>query len=755
MKQKQLILAAMVMAGCLYGCGASEATSDEPSGDAFAVTTSGAGSISQTDTDTAPGDDYLPPATDTAADDFSLPTQENDTTSGGGNINGAFVQEPELYPFDRAPRNRLTASNRKVFAHYFTPYPVSINNKVPEAGYYRTNYLNPYGENGKFLSKGGLLRQKPLDRAPVPEYEPFNITDMRHEVRMAAAMGLDGFAVDILDYNGTHWRRTLNMIDIAAQEFDDFYVLVMPDMNSLSDPGDFVKIVRALNNKPAAYRLADGTLVVAPYLADNYSPTWWVQQVDKLRAEGIKLMLWPVYQGWGEDLEDFISAYPSRYRDYLYGVSDWGPRTPTAGGRLGAAVASAHAQGVKWMSPVAPQDMRPKSMIFTEAGNSEALRNLWMSAINGGADWVQLISWNDYSEATEIAPSTGTGFGFYDLSTYYVQWFKLGRPAIKRDAVYAFYRPHHSDAPLAPSSPQSLVMQAMNGEAPRDQIEMVAFLKAPAKLQIEINGYVYEKQAAAGMAVFRIPLTEGTPIFNVVRNGKVVESMRGAVDITGNVEIQNLLYHGMSSRRQGFTDTEVALSWPWRYGSFTGSQQFGRATEASPFTRRAHFGPHQYKDVAADKFRGFGYSFLPADSTRTTSISFDFKIKSISGGSFTYRVHLAGSDQDFGARLSIAGEGMEFSIGNRMTGYSDYVNNEPLTVDQWYRVDLSVNRLDGDEDTYRLRLTDTTGKVIQSSALPFERDLDELATLLFVCDRNINASTRILVDNVRVSTGSQ
>ena len=35
MKQKQLILAAVVMAGCLYGCGASEATSDEPSGDAF------------------------------------------------------------------------------------------------------------------------------------------------------------------------------------------------------------------------------------------------------------------------------------------------------------------------------------------------------------------------------------------------------------------------------------------------------------------------------------------------------------------------------------------------------------------------------------------------------------------------------------------------------------------------------------------------------------------------------------------------
>ncbi len=77
------------------------------------------------------------------------------------------------------------------------------------------------------------------------------------------------------------------------------------------------------------------------------------------------------------------------------------------------------------------------SMIFTEAGNSEALRNLWMSAINGGADMVQIITWNDYSEGTEISPSTGTRFGFYDLATFYTQWFKLGKPEIVRDALPA------------------------------------------------------------------------------------------------------------------------------------------------------------------------------------------------------------------------------------------------------------------------------------------------------------------------------
>ena len=73
-------------------------------------------------------------------------------------------------PFDPAPRSALTASSKKVFAHYFTPYPLCINNKDPDQAYYRVHYLHPHGENGKFLEKGGLLRQKPLDRAPVPNY---------------------------------------------------------------------------------------------------------------------------------------------------------------------------------------------------------------------------------------------------------------------------------------------------------------------------------------------------------------------------------------------------------------------------------------------------------------------------------------------------------------------------------------------------------------------------------------------------------
>ena len=59
-----------------------------------------------------------------------------------------------------------------------------------------------------------------------------------------------------------------------------------------------------------------------------------------------------------------------------------------------------------------------------------------LHAIDGGADWVQLITWNDYGEHTEIAPSTGTQHAFYDLTAYYTAWFKTGAaPRIVRDGA--------------------------------------------------------------------------------------------------------------------------------------------------------------------------------------------------------------------------------------------------------------------------------------------------------------------------------
>ena len=103
--------------------------------------------------------------------------------------------------------------------------------------------------------------------------------------------------------------------------------------------------------------------------------------------------------------------------------------------------------GKIFMMPVDPQQFRPRDFAFTEAGNSGAFRNAWSSAIQGDSDWIQLVTWNDYSESSQVAPYTDAtlrrdiGTGYYDLNGYYAAWFLTQQqPTVTHDVLYYFYR---------------------------------------------------------------------------------------------------------------------------------------------------------------------------------------------------------------------------------------------------------------------------------------------------------------------------
>ncbi len=71
------------------------------------------------------------------------------------------------------------------------------------------------------------------------------------------------------------------------------------------------------------------------------------------------------------------------------------------------------------MAPVAVQDVRYRSLSWAEANNTASVRAQWSRAISQKADYVQLVTWNDYSESTQIAPSQDHGSAFLDLTRYY------------------------------------------------------------------------------------------------------------------------------------------------------------------------------------------------------------------------------------------------------------------------------------------------------------------------------------------------
>jgi hypothetical protein len=171
---------------------------------------------------------------------------------------------------------------------------------------------------------------------------------------------------------------------------------------------------------------------------------------------------------------------------------------------------------------------------------------------------VQLVTWSDFSESSQIEPYTDAtlrrdiGTGFYDLNAYYAAWFLTGKqPSITHDVMYYFYRREPTNA-ASPS--QSDATQIRTG-APEDDIELLAFLTAPGIVKITIGGQTSTQNAAAGMTSFKVHTAPGLPVFSLSRSGSEVFSFQAPVEIFGSGGIPSgvldLTYWSGSASKSG------------------------------------------------------------------------------------------------------------------------------------------------------------------------------------------------------------
>lgn len=388
---------------------------------------------------------------------------------------GSFAAEATpQWPFDRRAPEELRKMERKVFAHYFSQFPISIDDGNPDGDYYAKGYLSPDGENGIHRPYGRFINQRPLPRLPrlVPDWHELDVYD---EVRMAAETGMDGFAYNILTTTGSHWERLLTLMKQVNKYGKGFKILIMPDMTAefSEHPERMVPALLKIAGDPSLYRDGSGKLVIAPYNAYAQPPQWWKERLAELKSHGVDVVFMPGFQGWWKYLKD--------YRELCWGFFDWG--TSALDEQLGwrrQALRETDRYGKVFMAPVRPQDCRPRAGMAGEAHNSELFRAMWQTAIDYNAGWVQLVTWSDYSEGTEIAPSTGTRWAFYDLTAYYTSYFKTGKPPkIERDAIYWFHRRQHTDAPYDKTQQTRGPFRIVG--TPHNEIELLGFLKLPAR----------------------------------------------------------------------------------------------------------------------------------------------------------------------------------------------------------------------------------------------------------------------------------
>ncbi len=459
--------------------------------------------------------------------------------------------------FDRASVSALRGSPRKVYAHYVSWSPPSLDNRPADSDYYARNYLAPGGEGGKYRAYGGKQRDRPMPR-PVRSGD-WRLQDMEAEVRTAIAAGLDGFVVSLVQLgdSGGQWAANTTLLLRAARNVDPgFDIVLRPNMISFDDvsAGGLAKYMNQLGSYPSAGRLADGRLIVSPYLADRWSTTKWQSFLSTMKGTYRKpVALWPVFHN--------ERTWAPRFSPFSHGVSNWGDRNPAwndtvathRDSRLGR-VAAVKARGDAWMQPVSLQDARPTQSVFDEAENTTNLRKTWEIAIKSRSDAVHLPTWNDFAEGTALAPTPKHGWSFLDINAYYLTWFKTGTPpTVVRDRVYLTHRKQLASA--RPTYAQTRLMSLRGGSPARDTVEALTFLKAPARVTVQVGSRAYVCQAAAGVDTCTVPLGTGKVSVKVSRAGATVAGTTSPHAVTSRPYVQDLEYVAASSGRQPTSGT--------------------------------------------------------------------------------------------------------------------------------------------------------------------------------------------------------
>ena len=446
------------------------------------------------------------------------------------------------WPFRQAGSRWAGKVSRHVIAHYFPPFPLSIDNAPAARDAYESELRSPLGERGKHLLTDGYLRDRPLPVGPWPE-KSWQCINYAIEIMRARIAGLDGFGVDILTFNGPLWDRVEMLFSVTDAVGDGFRIVLEPDLGAHTDTGPerWAEVIHHLSSHPSIYRLKDGSVLIAPFNADLHPPAFFASLRAALAQLGTQATIWPLFLN--EPLyvlrnPGFSGAYAIWDRPDLQHDS---PRGELSGAR--------GVDPMLVMQGFSPQHSAPKIALFREARGTAHFRSGWLDAISNGPSTIQLVSWNDYTEGTQISPSLETQYIFYDLTRYYSAYFKNGvAPSIVADCIYYSHRRQLLAGDSRPTSGHP-GMRAAGTTRLTNQIEMLAFLTSYATMQIVLPSGTIEKEAGAGLAILTAPAEVCQPRFKVIREGRTVLDIQGAWTIEASFSAEDPEYVGGSSNR--------------------------------------------------------------------------------------------------------------------------------------------------------------------------------------------------------------
>jgi hypothetical protein len=257
---------------------------------------------------------------------------------------------------------------------------------------------------------------------------------------------------------------------------------------------------------------------------------WWTDFKAACAGSGVNVAL---------SLTCLNGTNIAAYGPLCWGIGQWGGRMPpwTTPAATQSFANAAKSAGAKFMASIAFQDVRPYSIgnpFWWESLNHQTLRNCWDGAV-AQSEIVQITTWNDYREGTQVARSQDCGWTRLDRLAWDIHRYKYGTyPTIVRDSVMCNHRKQFTTSKQTCATETAAFPQRDPTVQPAsDRVEVEVWATAAATLTTKIGANTYTEQVARnGFARYDYPLATGQVSVQLVRNGVTVYSATSPHTVT-------------------------------------------------------------------------------------------------------------------------------------------------------------------------------------------------------------------------------
>ncbi len=370
----------------------------------------------------------------------------------------------------------------------------------------------------------------------------------KEEIRLAQSQGLDGFAMDFGEWCDTDGKPTRyvasmdNMFEAAKQLGTGFQLLLTPEYSVQPIDLNVLHMVNRYYDHPNAMR-HDGVFCLSSY---GMGGNAYESPLNKLKAEGRKIFFIPLSSvGRYEMTQSVENGLRLCQEPHVDGIWRFAcDDTPWGLVNVNANLRRATIRANKLY--MAGNAVNYNSANVRDMQGLRGYGAIWEGIIRDNADWVEIVTWNDYNEDTNLMHykwkrdwdklNYNRDGSFLDATAYYISWYKTGAPPpVRQDKVFFAHRDRGRWLTRAWDAEKQVWKIHTLGKWPftqihddvLDKVYFTTFLTAPARLRVTVGGKTRSFDMPAGVTHGDVPLEPGVPRFVLQRDGQTVLDVVG------------------------------------------------------------------------------------------------------------------------------------------------------------------------------------------------------------------------------------